>query len=226
MTPRESGTNNSEPFCGPIWDSSQHFITEYVYGFAVLIFETIGTPFGALTVIIFSKNSLSPSNILFLSLAISDLMVSLLGIPQLVFRIKHNHLRYKLDRGSYTDVEKFADHYLATGQKIFYNISLYQTTMLAVWRYVVITYPLKERILCNAKMTLASVIAIYTLCILCFIRDLLHPCSISSIDNLTCIRNEDVASARNIVGERALTLWYPGEIWRIKLKNFSSRYAD
>ncbi|XP_065209247.1 sex peptide receptor-like [Planococcus citri] len=175
--------NQSELFCGTAWNETQFFITKYLYGSVILVLESIGTPFSILTVIIFAKNVFSSSNILFISLAISDLMVLLLGIPQLWFRISHNHIHYKLDRGSYTDFEKVADHWLATGQKIFYNISLYQTMILAIWRYIAITLPLKERIFCNVRMTLAGVLTVYTLCFSYFVPDLLHVPPTTEADN-------------------------------------------
>ncbi|XP_065204533.1 pineal opsin-like [Planococcus citri] len=171
--------NHSELFCGTAWNETQFFITKYLYGSVILVLESIGIPFSILTVIIFAKNVFSPSNILFTSLAISNLIVLLFGIPRIWFGIWHYRIYYTLDRGSYTEIEMIAEYYLGTGQKIFYNISLYHTMILAIWRYIAITLPLKERIFCNVRMTLAAVLTVY-ICTFSFsyiARDvlLIHP---------------------------------------------------
>ncbi|XP_065204534.1 sex peptide receptor-like [Planococcus citri] len=167
--------HSSELFCGTAWNETQIFIINHIYRWVMLVLVSIGIPFSILTVIIFAKNVFSPSNILFTSLAISDLIVSLLGIPRIWISIWHYIIGdYKPDKGSYTEIEKIADYYMDIGAKIFYNISLYHTMMMAIWRYIAITLPLKERIFCNVRMTLAGILTVYMLCFFYFVPDLLQ----------------------------------------------------
>lgn len=102
---------------------------------------------------------MSPNNLIFANLAIVDLAALITYMP----RSWHECLRlqrYSVKEHRVYEWEMVSLHswHIAS---IFHGISIWLTVMLAVWRYIAIAHPLKERKWCDMKTTRNMIIAGY-----------------------------------------------------------------
>ncbi|XP_065209909.1 sex peptide receptor-like [Planococcus citri] len=143
--------------------SSCEFVISYYYdnitGYVDVSLCFIGVILNVLNMLVFSrKNMASPANVIFTHLAIADLLILSASIPpswlQFVHYEKHN---YK--NATYA---KAVIHVCCMDLRTTLTFtSVYLTLMLAIWRYIAVAHPLKERDWCNMKTTRNSVIAGY-----------------------------------------------------------------
>ncbi|XP_065204529.1 sex peptide receptor-like [Planococcus citri] len=166
--------NISQPFCGSSWKTFEYTFSKKIYGQFASLLNLIGAPLNLITVIVFVKKNLpaSSSNTLCSSLAISDFAISILCFPQMWINLYYpgiftlssvyraNHVRWIISNGCFKL------------QKVFYNISCLHTMMLAIWRYIAVTHPLKERYWCNLKVTFEGIGIIYVVCFVYSAKDL------------------------------------------------------
>ncbi|XP_065209225.1 RYamide receptor-like isoform X1 [Planococcus citri] len=124
----------------------------------------IGAIFNIFNLLVFTRQTMrSPVNLIFIHLTLADIALLVGGLPY-AWLIPHYS-------GSYADAERtylkaviFIRTYDFTITAHF--VSSFFTIQLAVWRYIAIAYPLKERQWCNMKTTRNVVIAGYIICVL------------------------------------------------------------
>ncbi|XP_065204459.1 FMRFamide peptide receptor frpr-18-like [Planococcus citri] len=122
----------------------------------------IGAIFNLLNVLVFTRKTMnSPSNRILAHLAFADFLVLLSYIP--------NSLLWNIDRRSdfclaeshgWTIFYWYNDIFTST----FQFISIFLTVQLAVWRYIAVAHPLKERSWCSMRITRNAMIAGYVVC--------------------------------------------------------------
>lgn len=103
-----------------------------------------------------------PTNFILTALAIADLMVMLEYIPF----VSHEYLDAKGRRfcSHYTYQWAVFTIFHALFTQVFHFISCCLTVILAVWRYIALTYPQNNKIWCSSKRTIYTIIFTYLLC--------------------------------------------------------------
>ncbi|XP_065209250.1 G-protein coupled receptor dmsr-1-like [Planococcus citri] len=149
----------SDPLCGTgVYTFQRDF--EEIYGYLSLTICLLGSVGNLLNVWVFTrKNMLSSMNVLLIGLTAADLVVLLVNIPYTL----HQYLRPETFpyRDLYTYGWTLFSLCCINLQRVFHGISTWHTIMLAIWRYIAVAYPLKERIWCSMKNTYWAIAAGY-----------------------------------------------------------------
>ncbi|XP_065209241.1 sex peptide receptor-related protein 2-like [Planococcus citri] len=143
---------NAEPICGSGLVSFYAAYVEYISPYLFFIVSIIGSTLNIFCIIVFTRKSMiSPNNLIFAHLAIVDLATLITYMPRWAneaIRLKmysvKEHRTYEWEI-----IGKYSYHVAA----IFHGTSVWLAIMLAVWRYIAIVHPLKERQWCNLKTT-------------------------------------------------------------------------
>lgn len=134
-----------------------------VHGYLSLIVCVFGSVANVLNICVLSTKQMRwPTNFILTALAIADLMVMLEYIPF----VSHEYLNAK--------GRSFCSHYTyewavftvfhALFTQVFHFISCCLTVILAVWRYIALTYPQNNKIWCSAIRTIYTIIFTYIIC--------------------------------------------------------------
>lgn len=105
----------------------------------------------------------SPTNAILTGLAVADFLVMIDYIPFSWFDYilpNMNHMRKTLF--SYSTAWYIMFHSIFA--QICHTISIWLTVMLAVWRYIAVAYPHRNRIWCNMRTTLFTIASAYIVC--------------------------------------------------------------
>lgn len=141
------------------------FQTTYksVHGYLSLIVCVFGSVANVLNVCVLTTKQMRwPTNFILTALAIADLMVMLEYIPF----VSHEYLDAK--------GRSFCSHYTykwavftvfhALFTQVFHFISCCLTVILAVWRYIALTYPQNNKIWCSPRRTIHTILFTYLVC--------------------------------------------------------------
>ncbi|XP_059225597.1 uncharacterized protein LOC106091488 [Stomoxys calcitrans] len=158
-------SNETGPlYCG---ESINNFHTNYknVHGYISLIVCILGTIANTLNIIVLSRREMrSPTNAILTGLAVADLAVMLEYIPYTIhdyILVDHLTLEQKLSY-SWACFIKFHSIF---GQ-VLHTISIWLTVTLAVWRYIAVGYPQKNRQWCDMRTTIITITSAYVVCVL------------------------------------------------------------
>lgn len=106
----------------------------------------------------------SPTNAILTGLAVADLAVMLEYIPYTI----HEYILYdrlpREEQLSYSWVCFIQFHSIFT--QVLHTISIWLTVTLAVWRYIAVGYPQKNRQWCGMRTTIITITCAYVVCIL------------------------------------------------------------
>lgn len=105
----------------------------------------------------------SPTNAILTGLAVADFLVMIDYIPYSWFDYiapHMNHMRKTLF--SYSTAWYIMFHSIFA--QICHTISIWLTVMLAVWRYIAVAYPHRNRLWCNMRTTLITIASAYIVC--------------------------------------------------------------
>ncbi|XP_065209233.1 G-protein coupled receptor dmsr-1-like isoform X1 [Planococcus citri] len=142
----------AEPFCGTGLISFHIYYAEHICAYLSFTGSIIGSTLNIFNIIVFTRKSMiSPINLIFANLAFVDLAGIVAYMPRkwhefvrlLMYSVK-DHRVYEWET-----VSLYSWHITS----IFHGISIWFTIMLAVWRYIAIAHPLKEREWCSMKNT-------------------------------------------------------------------------
>ncbi|XP_065209246.1 sex peptide receptor-related protein 2-like [Planococcus citri] len=207
--PPKVAMNHTEPHCGTAWKTFQDDFRQTAFSPIMITLYVLGVIFNSLSITVFTtKHKITSSNVLFTSLAISDLTVSILGIPFWWLFLRPT------SGASSGSGHSIVGHYYLIILRLFFNVSVLHTTNLAIWRFIAVTYPLKERKWCNLKNTFISIGLHYTFCILYEVKTLFCYTNVADIallknntegSNSTTNVNGTIHTMRNITSERAST---------------------
>lgn len=110
----------------------------------------------------------SPTNAILTGLAISDLLVMIDYIPYAINEYIYTILKYsKEEQRSYTWAVIIYFH--AFFSQTVHTISIFLTVTLAVWRYIAIAHPQRNRAWCNMRNTLTAIASSYLICPLLYV---------------------------------------------------------
>ncbi|KAM7356619.1 G-protein coupled receptor dmsr-1-like isoform 1-T2 [Cochliomyia hominivorax] len=157
--------NESEPlYCGTGVDN---FHTSYknLHGYVSLIVCILGTIANTLNIIVLTRREMrSPTNAILTGLAVADLAVMLEYIP---YTIHDYILSDSLPREQQLNYSWacFVQFHSIFAQ-VLHTISIWLTVTLAVWRYIAVGYPQKNRQWCGMRTTIITITCAYVVCVL------------------------------------------------------------
>ncbi|KAG8298528.1 myosuppressin receptor activity protein [Homalodisca vitripennis] len=147
-------------YCGP---GLEHFHAGYrqAHGYVSLLVCVFGSVANVLNIAVLTRREMSsPTNVILTGLAVADLLVMLEYIPFAC----HMYLpqRPKRERFSYGWALFVLLH--AQVSQVCHTISIWLTVTLAVWRYIAVAYPQRNREWCGMQRTIAVIICGYIFC--------------------------------------------------------------
>lgn len=149
-------------YCGA---ELKKFSEEYskVHGYLSLIVCQFGSFANIINIAVLSRREMrSPTNAILTGLAVADLLVMLDYIPY----VCHNHLspeaRSDDDKFSFGWTSFVLFHSLFS--QVCHTISICLTLILAIWRYIAVAYPHRNRDWCKMENTIWALILAYVLC--------------------------------------------------------------
>ncbi|XP_026758016.1 G-protein coupled receptor dmsr-1 [Galleria mellonella] len=158
------GNAASVAYCVP---GGQIFQSVYVqvHGYIALIICLLGSAANSVNIAVLSRKEMASStNSILTGLAVADLLVMLDYIP---FALHiYTKIGSEYNRNSYGWAVFVYFHSIFS--QTFHTISIWLTITLAVWRYIAIKFPQKNRTLCNKRNTNIAITVAYAVCpILC-----------------------------------------------------------
>ncbi|CAG2111821.1 unnamed protein product, partial [Medioppia subpectinata] len=104
---------------------------------------------------------ISPTNAILTGLAVADMLVMTTYFPYSI----HNFIRYGL-----TESEKYSKGWAiftlihAHSSIVSHTISIWLTVILAVWRYIAVSFPTDSKQWCNMSRAKCVIVFIYVAC--------------------------------------------------------------
>ncbi|XP_030385757.1 sex peptide receptor-like [Scaptodrosophila lebanonensis] len=159
--------NNNETtplYCGSGMDN---FHTSYknMHGYVSLVVCILGTIANTLNIIVLTRREMrSPTNAILTGLAIADLAVMLEYIPYTIhdYILSDSLPREQMYSYSWVCFIKFHSIFA----QVLHTISIWLTVTLAVWRYIAVGYPQKNRVWCGMRTTIITIATAYVVCVL------------------------------------------------------------
>lgn len=160
MSSNETEIAEDVAYCVPGGMVFQSTYTNF-HGYLALLICLLGSAANSVNIAVLSRKEMASStNSILTGLAVADLLVMLDYIP---FAL---HLYTNI--GSHTYGWAVFVYFHSIFSQTFHTISIWLTITLAVWRYIAIKFPQKNRTLCNQKNTNIAIGLAYAVCpILC-----------------------------------------------------------
>ncbi|XP_053625446.1 G-protein coupled receptor dmsr-1-like [Plodia interpunctella] len=184
-------------YCVP---GGQDFQKVYIqfHGYISLIICLLGSAANSVNIAVLSRKEMTSStNSILTGLAVADLLVMIDYIP---FAL-HIYIKIGSEHNRNTYGWAVFVYFHSIFSQTFHTISIWLTITLAVWRFIAIKFPQKNRTLCNKRNTNIAIAVAYVVCpILCLpiyfamnIRETVLP---QKSDNLTW-NDTEIANVTN-----------------------------
>ncbi|XP_034840622.1 G-protein coupled receptor dmsr-1-like [Maniola hyperantus] len=162
--PETGGNSTAVAYCMPAGPNFQRMYVK-VHGYIALIICLLGSVANSVNIAVLSrKEMMSSTNSILTALAVADLLVMIDYIP-LALHI-YTNIAEELNRNSYSWAVFVYFHSIFS--QTFHTISIWLTITLAVWRFIAIKFPQKNKTLCNRTNTNIAIGIAYFVCpILC-----------------------------------------------------------
>lgn len=136
---------------------------KYIHGYLSLSVCLLGALANTLNIIVLTRREMrTPTNAILTGLAVADLAVMLEYMPYAV----HDYILIEQwpreQQLNYTWACYIKFH--AIYAQLLHTISIWLTVMLAVWRFLAVTYPQVSREWCDMRNTVFAIILAYVLC--------------------------------------------------------------
>ncbi|EDW33164.1 GL24649 [Drosophila persimilis] len=136
-----------------------------MHGYVSLVVCILGTIANTLNIIVLTRKEMrSPTNAILTGLAVADLAVMLEYIPYTI----HDYIltdslprEQKLSYGWACFI-----NFHSIFAQVLHTISIWLTVTLAVWRYIAVGYPQKNRVWCGMRTTIITIFTAYVVCVL------------------------------------------------------------
>lgn len=150
--------------CGPRLESFHNWYFE-VHGWASLLVCIFGSIANVLNIAVLTRREMqSPTNMILTGLAVADLLVMIEYIPYTI----HGYLYKRSRRDTFTYGWSMFVLIHSNFTQVCHTISIFLTVTLAVWRYIAVAHPQKNREWCSDKRTFLMIAFAYVSCpILC-----------------------------------------------------------
>ncbi|XP_063821847.1 G-protein coupled receptor dmsr-1-like [Ostrinia nubilalis] len=151
-------------YCVPGGQVFQSMYTQ-VHGYIALVICLLGSAANSVNIAVLSRKEMASStNTILTGLAVADLLVMLDYIPFALHLYTGISSEYNKNSYGWAVFVYFHSIFSQT----FHTISIWLTITLAIWRYIAIKFPQKNRTLCNQKNTNIAIGVAYAVCpILC-----------------------------------------------------------
>lgn len=147
-------------FCGESLGNIHHAYKE-VHGYSSLVVCLFGSVANILNIVVLTRREMhSPTNAILTGLAVADLLVMLEYIPYL-WREYVDPVKGR-DKFSYGHALLILLH--AHSSQVFHTISIWLTITLAVWRFIAVVYPQRNREWCGMQQTMLAIASGYLMC--------------------------------------------------------------
>lgn len=152
--------NSTDTFCVP---GANNFNRAYsrLHGYIALVICIVGSATNSINIAVLSRREMTSStNSILTGLAVADLLVMLEYIPYAL------HMNIKI--GPHVNKNTYAwavfVYFHSIFSQVFHTISIWLAVTLAVWRYVAIAYPQRNRTWCSPKNTILAIVSAYVIC--------------------------------------------------------------
>ncbi|KAH8296259.1 hypothetical protein KR054_003809, partial [Drosophila jambulina] len=136
-----------------------------MHGYVSLVVCILGTIANTLNIIVLTRREMrSPTNAILTGLAVADLAVMLEYIPYTIHDYILTDSLPREEKLSYSWACFIKFHSIFA--QVLHTISIWLTVTLAVWRYIAVGYPQKNRVWCGMRTTIITITTAYVVCIL------------------------------------------------------------
>ncbi|XP_065202874.1 sex peptide receptor-related protein 2-like [Planococcus citri] len=149
-----------KPNCSAIELYYFDFSDQQICGYSNIFFCVIGTFFNVLVILVYTqKHMISPMNTMFTHVAIVDTLGMISWLPHTWHHLIRSNL-YSVKEHRTKLWETISRDYLHV-TSVFIFTSMMLALAMALWRYIAILHPLKERSWCNMKSTRIAIFVCY-----------------------------------------------------------------
>lgn len=155
---------NADYTCGAKLESFHNSYAQ-VHGWASLQVCIFGSIANVLNIAVLTRREMhSPTNMILTGLAVADLLVMIEYIPYAI----HMYLYQRSRRDTFTYGWGVFVLFHSNFGQVCHTISICLTVTLAIWRYIAVAYPQKNREWCSNTRTVLTIVGAYVFCpILC-----------------------------------------------------------
>ncbi|CAK1545351.1 unnamed protein product [Leptosia nina] len=152
--------NETDLYCVP---GATNFNKAYsrLHGYLAIVICIVGSATNSINITVLSRREMaSPTNSILTGLAVADLLVMLEYIPYVM------HMNIKIGPQVNKNTYGWAVfvYFHSIFSQTFHTISIWLAVTLAVWRYIAIAYPHKNRSLCSKRNTTVAIVSAYIIC--------------------------------------------------------------
>ncbi|KAH8272388.1 hypothetical protein KR018_002418, partial [Drosophila ironensis] len=141
------------------------FSYKNMHGYVSLVVCILGTIANTLNIIVLTRREMrSPTNAILTGLAVADLAVMLEYIPYTIHDYILTDSLPREEKLSYSWACFIKFHSIFA--QVLHTISIWLTVTLAVWRYIAVGYPQKNRLWCGMRTTIITITTAYVVCVL------------------------------------------------------------
>lgn len=135
-----------------------------IHGYLSLPVCIFGSIANILNIVVLTRREMrSPTNAILTGLAIADLLVMIDYIPFVLLENILPHMHYSREKLlAYSSAWYIFFHSIFA--QICHTISIWLTVTLAVWRYIAVAYPQRNRLWCGMRTTIFTIALAYHLC--------------------------------------------------------------
>lgn len=152
--------NVTDAYCVP---GATNFNKAYsrVHGYIALAICVVGSATNSINIAVLSRREMSSStNSILTGLAVADLLVMLEYIPFVL----HMNIKIGPQINKNTYAWAVFVYFHSIFSQTFHTISIWLAVTLAVWRYVAIAFPQRNRTWCSKKNTTIAIVSAYVIC--------------------------------------------------------------
>ncbi|XP_012287919.2 sex peptide receptor-like [Orussus abietinus] len=156
----EDGLSEEMYQCGAGIDSF-HTVYVQMHGWASLMVCIFGSIANTLNIAVLTRREMSsPTNAILTGLAVADLLVMLEYIPY----ASHMYLYHRPRKDTFTYGWTLFVLFHSNFGQVCHTISIWLTVTLAVWRYIAVAHPQKNREWCSFRRTVMAIAGAYVIC--------------------------------------------------------------
>ncbi|XP_073836376.1 G-protein coupled receptor dmsr-1-like [Musca autumnalis] len=149
-------------YCDKSFDDF-HTNYKHIHGHLSVVVCLLGTMANTLNIMVLTRREMrTPTNVILTGLAVADLAVMLEYLPYAIHDYILAEYWSREQQLSYPWACYIKFH--AIYAQVLHTISIWLTVMLAVWRYIAVTYPQVSREWCGMTNTVISILLAYVIC--------------------------------------------------------------
>lgn len=153
-------SNATDAFCVP---GATEFNKAYsrLHGYIAIVICIIGSATNSINITVLSRREMiSSTNSILTGLAVADLLVMLEYIPYVL----HMNIKIGPEVNKNTYAWAVFVYFHSIFSQTFHTISIWLAVTLAVWRYIAIAFPQKNRTWCSTQNTTIAIVSAYVIC--------------------------------------------------------------